>query len=34
MPALLAEVNTKVEAQLRETYQRYKDSLLVRDTLC
>jgi len=32
--AALAEMKTRMDAQLRETYERFKDSRLVRDTLC
>jgi multiple sugar transport system substrate-binding protein len=31
---LLADVKGKMEAQLRETYERFKSSRLMRDTLC
>ena len=31
---LMADVKVKMEAQLRETYERFKTSRLMRDTLC
>jgi multiple sugar transport system substrate-binding protein len=32
--ALLTDVKTKMESQLRQTHERFKDSVLVRDSLC